>query len=115
MFAVPAVLAIPAAPALSAVAAVPAVLTIPVVPVLAVVRIAATAPASVPTAAVLNGPEDQHSSRHPPEGIEEAEADQGQKENEKQGRHCGLPRRNVSSLPGTGASLNRVVLSKGCG
>lgn len=124
----PTVLAPSARPILAGVAAVPAVLTIPALPVVLVVLVvpgasivpkigtAATAQASAMTAAVSGGTVGQHRRGHPPDGMEEAEAEQNGEEDEKQDEHGGPPReRDTASIPGTGASPHSLVLPSGCG
>jgi hypothetical protein len=108
VFAVPTVLAPPTRPVLTAVATVPAFLTIPalvVVPIVPEIGTAATAPASAAIAAAVGGGVDEHSRGHPPDGIEETEAEQDRDEDEEQDEHGGPPReRDTASIPGTGAS-----------
>lgn len=125
VFMFPTVLAPSARPILAGVAAVPAVLTIPALPVVLVVPgasvvpkigTAVTAPASAMTAAVSGGTVGQHRRGHPPDGMEEAEAEQNGEEYEKQDEHGGPPReRDTASIPGTGASPQSLVLPSGCG
>jgi hypothetical protein len=96
VFVVPAVLPPPARPVPTAVSTVPAVLTIPaalVVPVLPEIGTITTDPApATAIATVAGGTEDQHGRGHPPEGVEEAEAEQDHDQDEKQNEHGGPPR-----------------------
>jgi flagellar biosynthesis component FlhA len=87
MIVVPTVLAIPAAPVLPTVSAVPAVLLIAVVPVVPVIGIVAMAAATGTAAAVVDETEEQNGRGHPPDGVEETEADQSHDEDEKQDEH----------------------------
>jgi hypothetical protein len=84
--AVSTVLTVPVARALSPVPAVPAVQTIPVSPVVLVSLVPgidAAGPTPGATSAGVHETEDENGCGHPPDGAEEAEAEQGHEEDEK--------------------------------